>query len=198
MYGMSILSQAPVWIFSYTRRSAHNGGSSSLFSSTTFTVPEPVAAVSYVMIFVPYWTNPLIYVLSNSSYRQAYTVLLCRWRRRRRKRCHFHRDDRAKPTGAPAQGGIRSPSEDHGRCHCYYKNYRLSLRRTRADATTMTIPDPVVMRGIELSNYVTCRLPQSSVTWATIRHEHSLPPPSSFFGGGRGYSLPCPLHRDVY
>ena len=52
-------------------RSAQTGGESSLFKSDV-RLPEWVCVVAYTVIFTPFWTNPVIYVLSNKNYRIAY------------------------------------------------------------------------------------------------------------------------------
>lgn len=66
-------------------RSAQRGGESSLFSTTDLRIPESINVIAYIFLFVPFWTNPLIYILSNRNYRLAYLNLLTpkKWRRRR-------------------------------------------------------------------------------------------------------------------
>eukprot|EP00094_Tigriopus_californicus_P001110 TCALIF_01074-PA protein Name:"Protein of unknown function" AED:0.47 eAED:0.47 QI:0/0.5/0.33/0.66/1/1/3/70/211 len=65
--------------------SAQRGGESSLFSTTDLKLPESINVIAYIFLFVPFWTNPLIYILSNRNYRLAYLNLLTpkKWRRRR-------------------------------------------------------------------------------------------------------------------
>ena len=59
-------------------RTANTGGVSSLFTSSNVVIPRSLKAISMVVMFIPFWTNPLVYVLSNRSYRLAYKALLCR------------------------------------------------------------------------------------------------------------------------